>query len=161
MNNKFYFYFFKETFDTQFELSKQDNYNQQRSVSRRQLFKKANQTSLVTLSSLLPSNTSNQELKFSYMLDKLMRQNHQSYGWIIPMISEQCNGCGVCEKLCPRHAIRIQNNSGKKSIVFYPALCNHCGQCQKSCIHHSITGYGIAKVTSLSPILLFETEDVQ
>jgi len=43
--------------------------------------------------------------------------------------AELCTECGICEKKCPRHAIRI---SGGMRVD--PERCNSCGRCEKSCM---------------------------
>ena len=43
--------------------------------------------------------------------------------------AQMCTGCGICEKGCPRKAIRI---SGGMRVD--PERCNSCGRCERSCM---------------------------
>ncbi len=43
--------------------------------------------------------------------------------------AELCTECGICEKKCPRHAIRISGGMRVDS-----ERCNSCGRCEKSCM---------------------------
>ncbi|MBQ3686033.1 MAG: phosphoadenosine phosphosulfate reductase family protein [Candidatus Methanomethylophilaceae archaeon] len=43
--------------------------------------------------------------------------------------AEMCTECGICEKGCPRHAIRI-----KGGMRVDPERCSSCGRCEKSCM---------------------------
>ncbi len=40
-----------------------------------------------------------------------------------------CTSCGICEKACPKDAIRIKNG-----LHVDGSLCNSCGKCEKSCM---------------------------
>jgi NAD-dependent dihydropyrimidine dehydrogenase PreA subunit len=41
-----------------------------------------------------------------------------------------CNGCGVCEDICPVDAIRL-DEEGKPYIKYDE--CWYCGSCEKDC----------------------------
>jgi Na+-translocating ferredoxin:NAD+ oxidoreductase subunit B len=46
------------------------------------------------------------------------------------LITETCNGCGACGRMCPTGAI----TGGKKSLhAIKPALCIDCGTCGRVC----------------------------
>jgi MinD superfamily P-loop ATPase len=45
------------------------------------------------------------------------------------MISSDCMHCGVCEFMCPQHAIREAPNQ----FVVRRQLCNGCGDCVPYC----------------------------
>ncbi|GAV22680.1 4Fe-4S binding protein [Carboxydothermus pertinax] len=40
-----------------------------------------------------------------------------------------CNGCGVCERLCPTGALSIKEGQ----LLFNPAFCLNCGLCLEAC----------------------------
>ena len=51
------------------------------------------------------------------------------------MISiKECSGCGNCEKVCPKHAIKMEEN---EEGFLYPCLdsllCIDCNVCEKVC----------------------------
>ena len=59
----------------------------------------------------------------------------------IPEIqSENCNGCGLCEKKCPVDAIQIETieNSTQKIAIVDEDLCLGCGVCVRVCNGNSI-----------------------
>jgi phosphoadenosine phosphosulfate reductase len=43
--------------------------------------------------------------------------------------SQMCTSCGICEKKCPRKAIRINNG-----LYVNADKCNSCGKCERSCM---------------------------
>ena len=50
---------------------------------------------------------------------------------IVPLVDlRRCNGCGLCEKLCPTHAVEVR--AGKAQIV-RPAACQFCEVCESYC----------------------------
>ncbi|TET27926.1 MAG: 4Fe-4S dicluster domain-containing protein [Candidatus Heimdallarchaeota archaeon] len=55
------------------------------------------------------------------------------------MVSENCNGCGVCVKKCPVDAIEIlTEEDGKKYSVVDYSRCFGCGVCARSCKRDAI-----------------------
>lgn len=60
--------------------------------------------------------------------------------WPAPAITEACSGCGICERMCPAKAIRIQEQEGKWYAVCTPVLCTDCGICELVCIQKAIQG---------------------
>ncbi|WKY46617.1 4Fe-4S dicluster domain-containing protein [Eubacteriaceae bacterium ES3] len=52
----------------------------------------------------------------------------------IPVISEECIGCGKCEKVCPVLAIAMKNKQEGKDIAEVDqGICLGCGICVRSC----------------------------
>ena len=43
--------------------------------------------------------------------------------------AQMCTECGICEKGCPRKAIRIDGG-----MRVDPERCNSCGRCERSCM---------------------------
>ncbi len=51
----------------------------------------------------------------------------------------KCNGCKLCEKDCPSHAIAIEKVGEKRyQAVFHLDRCIYCGQCVDSCNRDSL-----------------------
>ncbi|MFQ6065612.1 MAG: CoB--CoM heterodisulfide reductase iron-sulfur subunit A family protein, partial [Candidatus Bathyarchaeia archaeon] len=60
----------------------------------------------------------------------LSREQAASEGTSIKVDREECLGCGLCESLCPFHAIKM----GKDGIAeVIAATCKGCGVCAASC----------------------------
>ncbi len=45
-----------------------------------------------------------------------------------------CIGCGICQKVCPAAAIKVENHLARVDH----ALCTGCGACAKKCPVHVI-----------------------
>jgi pyruvate ferredoxin oxidoreductase delta subunit len=52
-----------------------------------------------------------------------------------PVVTEKCNGCGMCELFCPDSCIEIVN---KSSVINYD-YCKGCGICSEECPRQAIT----------------------
>lgn len=49
-------------------------------------------------------------------------------------VTENCSGCGICQKVCPQKAISVEfNNLGFYESKIDNNLCIKCGLCQKVC----------------------------
>ncbi|MEW6623980.1 MAG: 4Fe-4S binding protein [Bacillota bacterium] len=46
------------------------------------------------------------------------------------VVKEVCNGCGICEELCPMDCIRL-NEEGKPLLAYNE--CWYCGVCEVEC----------------------------
>jgi ferredoxin len=60
--------------------------------------------------------------------------------WKYFKVDENCNGCGLCKKICPAGAITMQNNRP----VFSP-LCEHCQSCFNWCPQRSINFFRLTR----------------
>lgn len=50
---------------------------------------------------------------------------------VLPIIDLNiCNGCGLCEQLCPTHAVAMRDG---KARVVRPEDCNYCEICESYC----------------------------
>lgn len=48
---------------------------------------------------------------------------------------KECYGCGLCESVCPTHAIRmVENQEGFLVPLVDASVCVRCGKCERSCI---------------------------
>ncbi|MFC1869427.1 FAD-dependent oxidoreductase, partial [Thermodesulfobacteriota bacterium] len=62
------------------------------------------------------------------------RGPRQSKGYTVVVDGDLCRGCGRCLKVCPYHAITLQENSvGGWQAVADEALCKGCGNCISVC----------------------------
>jgi len=50
---------------------------------------------------------------------------------------ERCNGCGVCELICPQDVIRLRDDS-KKAFIQYLRDCQSCFLCELECPQNAI-----------------------
>ncbi len=66
--------------------------------------------------------------KARYFYNKARRTKHFD-------INNSCIGCGLCEKLCPEKAIRLENNSPS----FVKDKCSICFACLHSCPKNAIS----------------------
>lgn len=45
--------------------------------------------------------------------------------------ADVCIGCGMCVKICPLDAIRL--NDSNKAFIAYPEDCMTCFMCERAC----------------------------
>lgn len=117
-------------------------------VSRRDLFKKFSLTSIREF--LLPSRKSDDEplsdqeyesLSISDRMhikkrllnrlnesDKSINEGAQINNFSF-LVNENCNGCNVCERICPTKALYWEANDKTSSLVFNSSLCVECNKC--------------------------------
>ncbi len=150
----------KERFHQRFRFSKGPEAEEEirQEIGRRELFKKADEGLRSKLSAYAPSESMMDGALYRRLLKDLLAANDSgSFGWMVPMIAPACQGCGVCEKLCPQDALAVKKEGERSRVVFYPFRCNSCGLCVKTCIHHAVDGFGVARIRRLDPMLLFDS----
>ena len=154
-------FFGEEEFGRRFIFSDKVDYTADQEINRRELFQKVNTELRSKFSSFAPSEDMMDGLLYRYLLRGVLTgdNTYNSFGWIVPAVSSECKGCGVCEKLCPQAAITVKKDNGQFTVYLYPFRCNHCGLCQKTCIHHAIDGFGSIRINSLKPVILFDSKD--
>lgn len=132
------------------KIKKLHNNQKQESVPNRRSFFKSIFTgskniSRQILDSALPQEKPKSKvkpLKTKYFYEALKRQSRLDYAKLLPFPVLQlsaCNFCGVCSKLCPTGAIKINAEQKEKKITFIPNLCTHCNICCDVCYYQGLT----------------------
>jgi heterodisulfide reductase subunit A len=93
-------------------------------------------------------------------LTYLSKKELETIGTISEVDEKKCNGCGLCESVCPYKAIEILSKRtivGEKQVAqINKALCKGCGACTASCRSGSIDLKGftnaevVAQITELA-----------
>jgi ferredoxin len=51
--------------------------------------------------------------------------------WALPTIDlRRCTGCGLCQRLCPTHAVEVR---GARAVIVRPEACTFCELCESYC----------------------------
>lgn len=53
-------------------------------------------------------------------------------------VKKTCNGCGLCSRVCPALAIKMQEKKGRTVPVFSARKCDHCQACMQLCPQKAI-----------------------
>ncbi|MBR2525630.1 4Fe-4S binding protein [bacterium] len=51
---------------------------------------------------------------------------------------EKCIGCGICERVCPAAAVKVDKNNDNINSYFDLSRCIMCGNCMYYCPKHAI-----------------------
>jgi ferredoxin len=54
-------------------------------------------------------------------------------------VGAECTLCGLCARLCPREALRLNQDGGEVCLLFDPAPCDGCAACQQWCPEGAMT----------------------
>ena len=77
----------------------------------------------------------------------------------LPQFNIRCTGCGICEKVCPRQAIRIlPEEDGNRLICLTPWKCTDCALCVRLCLTGGLSGMHPVTVPRLTELALVRVE---
>jgi formate hydrogenlyase subunit 6/NADH:ubiquinone oxidoreductase subunit I len=72
------------------------------------------------------------------------------YRVLLPDYNRNCFACGICEKICPQHAIAVSGEqNGKRTIHISPERCTGCGLCARLCPWNGMNGLAWTAVPHL------------
>ena len=83
----------------------------------------------------------------------LAQEQMKSGGAIATVTAGRCTGCGLCEEVCPFHAIEV--DATDQVAVVNEALCKGCGVCASSCRSGAVDIGGVSDEETLSLVRAF------
>ena len=79
------------------------------------------------------------------------------YGYYMPKFTDNCFGCGRCEKACRANALKFEEMpNGQTRMVLTPWKCSECGVCMNVCSNKGFDGMKLYKLTTLGPVVLYK-----
>lgn len=147
-------------------LEKGDTYQPHgNAISRRELFTFFKRMPLDTAVNMLPElkNGERSELFYRALLRDLVRLRYDDtpkeqrprYPVTLPGITDSCDGCGMCVRMCPEKALIVQpGDNGTKLMTVEAWKCTSCGKCVKACSKKAINGMSEMGVPHLGKVLL-------
>lgn len=61
-----------------------------------------------------------------------------AFTWDAPELTQRCWACGICARICPTEAIRMQKREDGWQVVCIPLLCTGCAVCEAVCAQEAI-----------------------
>lgn len=61
-----------------------------------------------------------------------------AFTWEAPELTPACWACGICARICPTEAIRMQKQEDVWRVVCIPPLCTGCAVCKSVCAEGAI-----------------------
>lgn len=111
-------------------------------VSRREILSRAFKGAGYSVGAALKEDDKTEDpmLLRKLLLRQVQKQQEiDVFQWLTPTLTENCWGCGVCEKVCPHGAIKIYTaEDGKHYFLHYANLCTGCGLCKTACPENAI-----------------------
>lgn len=75
----------------------------------------------------------NDQLQTIHTRINQIEQTETASALVATVNADKCTGCGVCERVCPRGAIKVNGQA-----VINPELCTACGICVSECPNSAI-----------------------
>lgn len=147
-------------------LEKGDAYEPQgNAISRRELFTFFKRMPLDTAVNLLPEMKPGErsELFYRALLRDFVREKYEEtpkaertrYTVSLPRLTDNCNGCGICTRMCPEKALTVREaEDGTKLVAVAVWKCIACGKCIKTCTKKAIDGMLDMGVPHLGMVLI-------
>ena len=63
-------------------------------------------------------------------------------GFVQLVVSDACNACGLCERVCPTDAIQVAKDDDQFMVIFEPHRCIDCQLCVDYCEPRALETYG-------------------
>ena len=145
-------------------------------LSRRDLFRFASSQSRLAIARSLNKDVDShkhllgQERKRELSaIDHLLKENPANHnftlegmGYSMLSITEKCNACEACARICPTGAISVKREENHFQLLFSPRTCISCDICQRICFVSAIEIDTAPTFQQIFPqstsISLFETE---
>lgn len=64
-------------------------------------------------------------------------------------VTEVCNACAICARICPTRALEFTSNDTHFKLAFSPAACINCGLCTRFCTPQALQRRGSPTVGEL------------
>lgn len=133
-------------------------------MSRRDLLTVFKRMPLDTAVTMLPQLSLEQNgLFYRALLRDLINERYAAvpkaertrYVTVLPMITDKCTFCGICERACPEKALAIRMaEDGTRIMTVEAWKCVSCGKCAKACGKKAIDGMADMSVPHLGTVLL-------
>lgn len=133
-------------------------------LSRREMFAQVghgSKNSTKQLLRMIPGlrNEEDSGMDFRLLLHQRTKQLKAAYetplrfGYYLPNFTDQCYGCGKCEKACRAGALKLEDlPDGQTRVVITPWKCSECEICVSSCSSKAIDGMKLRQLTTLGPV---------
>ena len=136
-----------------------------KAISRRELLTFFKALPLDGARELLPEPEAgeNGELLYRAVLRRLVRERCEStpkeargrYVLPLPLVSDDCTGCGMCVRMCPKKALDLRvGPDGAKILTAEAWKCTGCAFCAKACRQKAVQGVGKMAVRHLGTVII-------
>lgn len=152
-----------EKFKEQVQITQEDRLPDAPLMSRREMFALFSKRARNTARTVIPEDGSFQidGMVYRKLLTKRIKElsekgSEQTFGWRTRIFTEQCWGCGICAKVCPRGAIEVLDIDGAKYMSHSLWKCESCGICEGVCLENGISGVRVQYVKNPTKAIVTE-----